>query len=90
MSKKWRLDLIFDLLRKEIDGAIGKFRNFHSAHEGYAIVKEELDEMWDAIKMNDLKQSRHEAIQVAAMAIRYLYDITDQNRIDNTWDGKPK
>jgi NTP pyrophosphatase (non-canonical NTP hydrolase) len=42
-------------------------------HEFYAILKEEVDELWDAIKSNlDDKSVQAEAIQVAAMVFRYL------------------
>lgn len=61
----------------ELQESSEKFPPFNSSHEGYAILKEEVDEMWDAIKANDIEHSRLEAIQVAAMAIRYLVDIEE-------------
>ena len=51
---------------------------FHTNHEGYAVLLEEMDELWDAIKevkpsgMTD--QIRDEAVQVAAMALRFLVE----------------
>ena len=45
-----------------------------STHEGYGILLEEVDEMFDAIKGNDLTAARKEAVQVAAMAVRFLVD----------------
>lgn len=49
---------------------------FSSTHEGYAIIKEELDELWDGVKRNDPPvRLREEAIQIAAMAIRFCIDI---------------
>lgn len=59
----------------ELVRAIERFGPFHSAHEGYAVIKEELDELWDAIKANDIPHARAEALQVAAMAVRFLNDI---------------
>lgn len=42
-------------------------------HEFYAILKEEVDELWDDIKADkNLDYIFSEAIQVAAMVIRYL------------------
>lgn len=42
-------------------------------HEFYAIMKEEVDEAWDAIKQNlPMAVLKKEIIQIAAMCIRYL------------------
>lgn len=48
---------------------------FRSAHEGYAILKEEVDELWDAVRADDLDHAAMEAVQVAAMAIRFICDL---------------
>jgi NTP pyrophosphatase (non-canonical NTP hydrolase) len=52
-----------------------------SAHEGYAVLLEEVDELWDEVKMNSrqrsIKKMREEAIQVAAMAMRFVHDVCD-------------
>lgn len=50
-------------------------QDFNSTHEGFAVLKEEVDEMWDDIKANKLNPSIQEAIQVAAMAIRYVAEF---------------
>lgn len=47
---------------------------FRSDHEGYAILLEEVDELWDAIKQDDPLSVRAEAIQVGAMVLRLLSD----------------
>lgn len=56
----------------------------NSAHEGYGVLMEEVEEMWDEIKVNqkrrDLVKLRKEAIQVAAMAIRFVHDVCDGGR----------
>ena len=64
----------FNLIKKELARARTKFDSFNSPHEGYAVIKEEVDEMWDDIKAN--RDASKEAVQVAAMALRYLIDIT--------------
>ena len=52
---------------------------FHSNHEGYAVILEEIDELWDEIKNcketkgNDL--IRAELIQIGAMVLRYLNEL---------------
>jgi len=66
---------IFD----EMLNARNKFPAFNSAHEGYAVILEELDELWEAVKLNQNtpgreEKMRTEAIQVGAMALRFLVD----------------
>ncbi|HOE18904.1 MAG TPA: hypothetical protein PK344_15995 [Syntrophorhabdaceae bacterium] len=52
---------------------------FHSAHEGYAVIKEELDELWEEIKKKaverDPEKLQKEAVQIGAMAARFIIDI---------------
>ena len=65
----------------ELLDATKKFGGFHSMHEGYAVLKEEVDELWDDIKSKDRNTRPYmEAVQVAAMAIRFLIDCcTEEN-----------
>ena len=64
------------LVVAELNSANEKFPMFNSSHEGYAVIKEELDELWDEIKNNKYPMSsvnqKKEAIQVGAMAIKFL------------------
>lgn len=68
----------------ELEFATSKFGPFHSAHEGYGVILEELDELWDEIKAKQgersIEKMRAEAVQVAAMAMRFMMDICDANR----------
>lgn len=66
-------------VEQELRQAREKFGPFNSAHEGYAVILEELDELWEAVRRNDVQQQHDEAIQVAAMALRFLVDITWPN-----------
>lgn len=64
---------------EEMLRSVTKFPTFASPHEGYAVILEELDELWEAIKLNQktpdrMKRIREEAIQVGAMAMRLLVD----------------
>lgn len=63
----------------ELKKAMGKFPPMNSAHEGWAILKEEEEELWDEVKKpqskHDLKRMEAEAIQVAAMATRFIIDV---------------
>lgn len=60
--------------------ACNKFPEFNSSHEGYSVILEELDELWEEVKkrpdMRDVKILRAEAKQVAAMALRFMVDLT--------------
>ena len=59
---------------EEFQKATQKFGKFASAHEGYAILLEEVDELWVEVKAWDMDKQRKEAVQVGAMALRFLVD----------------
>lgn len=69
------IDFYLEEIKKEYERASVKFGAFHSTHEGYGVIKEEFDEMWDEIKINRIPKARKECIQLAAMALRFLIDI---------------
>lgn len=60
----------------EYQRAISRFDDFKSPHEGYAILLEEVDELWEEIKHNKSPGARDrmraEAIQVGTMALRFI------------------
>jgi NTP pyrophosphatase (non-canonical NTP hydrolase) len=63
----------------EYKRASNLFPSFHSPHEGYAVIKEELDELWDEIRNGEDKENmKKEAIQVAAMALRFIIDVCNR------------
>ncbi len=67
-----------NLVYDEALRAIDLFPPFNSGHEGKAIVEEELDELWDEIKkiaFGTSKKMKKEAIQLGAMAIRFIADV---------------
>lgn len=74
------LDAAMEEVRKELLGATMNHGKFASAHEGYAILLEEVDELWDEVKKRHKsnRRMRAEASQVAAMAIRFMIDITSR------------
>lgn len=67
---------------KELSQAVGVWPAFNSAHEGFAVLSEEYDELkehvWTNQKRRDLAKMRAEAIQVAAMAIRFAVECTTE------------
>lgn len=73
---------IIELVHKELLKATEKFDSFNSAHEAYSVILEELDELWEEIKKKKENRSkeklRKEAIQVAAMAVRFVLDVCNE------------
>lgn len=70
---------VLDRVRDEFAEASRRYGPFRNAHEGYAVLLEEVDELWDAVKMRQSNTQRdtiirREAIQVAAMAVRLVVD----------------
>lgn len=70
---------IFNNVEIELDSARLKYAEFHSLHEGYAVLKEEVDELLDLIKASkeiraDYKMKK-ECIQIMAMALRFIEDL---------------
>lgn len=67
------------LALKELHRAKAKHPgDFHNRHEAYAVLLEEVDELWDDIKADTYKDNDHdilEAIHVAAMALRYISEF---------------
>lgn len=71
-----RVATIADEAVAELRSATAKFGPMASPHEAYAVVLEELDEFWSAVKTKGVTpaEARVELIQVAAMAMRAVLD----------------
>lgn len=54
-----------------------KFGPYTSSHEAYGVIAEEVAELLDAIRGNDMDAIRKEAIQVAAVAYKLACDVDD-------------
>lgn len=80
-----RTEGLLALVGWELGKARRRFARFNSPHEGWAVIREELDELWDHVKDNtgDGGDAFTEAIQVAAMALRYAYDLSEVS----AWDA---
>jgi hypothetical protein len=63
----------------EVESAKKNWPPFNSAHEGFAVLLEEVEELkahvWTNQKRRDLVAMRKEAMQVAAMAIRFMTEV---------------
>ena len=68
-----------ELVQEEVKKAEKKHPSFNSFHEGYAVILEEVDELWEEIKKKtserDLVNLRLELIQIAAMCHRFDKDL---------------
>ena len=74
------MSTIFSDIEYELAKARLKHSPMQSRHEGYAVLLEEVDELWDAIKQDaPTKDVREEAIQVAAMAIALISETLDND-----------
>lgn len=66
----------------EVVKAQESWEPFQSAHEGYAVILEELDELkehvWKNQTRRDIQAMTKEAIQVAAMAVRFILDVCNE------------
>lgn len=70
---------ILEMIDIEFGRAISRFPSFNSGHEGKAVIEEELDELWEEVRANrpGAAPATREAVQVAAMAMRYVYDLSE-------------
>ena len=67
---------ILKLIEKEAERGVSIHGPFNSRHEGYAVIKEEFDELWDAIKRNSsIAALTTEAVQTGAMILRFLQEL---------------
>jgi hypothetical protein len=75
-----KVDKTMAMIHDEVFRAMSLWPPMASAHEGYAVILEELEELWEHVKTNQKRRNlaamRTEAIQVAAMAVRFVADLT--------------
>jgi hypothetical protein len=74
-----RIKNLIEAVEDELRNAISQHPPMNSAHEGYAVLLEELDELkqevWKKPAMRSKVRMAEEAIQIAAMAIRFVHDL---------------
>lgn len=73
-----------ELVMKELSTAMQNWPTFNSAHEGFAVLNEEFDELkahvWTNQKKRNIDEMKKEAIQVAAMAMRFAIEVCNEER----------
>ena len=71
-------DILWEI-KQEHTRAISKFSPFNSAHEALAVIWEEFEELKDEVfkkqSERNKERMRNEAIQLAAMALRFVRDV---------------
>lgn len=73
-------DRALDQVERELNRAMRRFPPYQSAHEGIAVIREEYLELEREIFHGSGEKAYVEAIQLAAMATRYLVDIGTRGR----------
>lgn len=79
------MDMIEDALgdiAQEYEKSRRKHAFMRSPHEGYAVLLEEVDELWDEVKawqpsFENRDAMRKEALHVAAMALAFLLEVCE-------------
>lgn len=65
------------LVLAELRRATERFGPMASAHEGWAVIQEEVDELWQEVKsVQSNDRMGEEAVQIAAMAMRFVIDVS--------------
>jgi len=69
--------------------SVVRFGRHRSLHEAWAVIYEELDELWEAVRMKsdgDQRErraiARKESKQIAAMALKLMVDIDAWGKLD--------
>lgn len=85
MANSSNVDAILEAVKIELERAEAKNGPFHSAHEAYAVMLEEVDELWDQVKKKrsnrDTVNMAEECIQIAASAVRFIVDICKEQDV---------
>ena len=82
MTTTKRIEELTRLVAAELERAQDMHAPLSSCHEAYAVIVEEVEELWDEVKKKrehrDTEHMRREAIQIAAMALRFIHDVLDE------------
>ena len=77
--RRLRQSTTLDDVRAELGRARAHHGPMRGVHEGWAVIYEELDELWDEVRAKKLNPDklRKEALQTAAMCVRFIEDVVD-------------
>lgn len=79
-SSYYAINRAIEEIRTSYQKACKKHRPFDTPHHGYAVIKEELDELWDLVKRDATpEEMRKEALHVAAMGLRFIVDLCSKD-----------
>lgn len=74
------IDDVLSMIKGEHAYATSSFPPFNSAHEGLAVIQEEFEELKTEVfkksKYRNDSEMEREALQIAAMAARFIIDVT--------------
>jgi hypothetical protein len=73
---EFRAAVALNLAADELKRAMGKFGPMASGHEGIAVIREEYLELEREVFWGTREAAREEAVQLAAMALRFLVDVS--------------
>ena len=84
LEEDYRAGIAMAEMFNELADAMDKHGAYKSFHDGYANIKEELEELWELVKASkpdgaDIKSMRKEALQIAVTAIRFAADLCHDN-----------
>lgn len=79
MTELDRAEIAIHKIVQEYQRATSLNGPFHSAHEGFGVIYEEYDELKAEVWKNELRRDYEammkEAVQLAAMAMRFVVDV---------------
>ena len=76
------------LIIGEYNQTITRNDPLESSYEGWALIKQEVDELWAEIKKGKLNGSQEElqreAVQISAMAMRFVVELCLEEKLSKT------
>ncbi|RUW56818.1 hypothetical protein [Mesorhizobium sp. M8A.F.Ca.ET.021.01.1.1] len=77
-----KIVLAIDAVHAEVKKAMIKHKPMVSVHEGYGVILEEVDELFEEVRPDRGRttEAQKEALQVAAMGVRFVLDVAEKQR----------